>query len=88
MQDLIIYTLKLLDFFKYRKVTPIYLCINYFTRWPEALPIPDMTAPTVEQAFVSGGISHFGVPSTITTDRGHQFESALWQQLMQLLECK
>ena len=27
----------------------------------------------------------YGVPSTITTDRGQQFESALWTQLMHLL---
>ena len=33
-------------------------------------------------------ISCFGVPSTVTTDRGRQFESALWNQLVQLLGCK
>ena len=37
------------------------------------------------QAFVSGWISCFGVPSTITTDRGQQFELSLWKHLMRLL---
>ena len=66
----------------------ILTCMDRFTRWPEAHPIPDMTATTVAQAFVHIWISRFGVPSTVTTDRGRQFESALWLSLMQLLGCK
>ena len=37
------------------------------------------------QAFINGWVSRFGVPSTITTDRGQQFESTLCKRLMQLL---
>ena len=36
-------------------------------------------------AFMSGWISRFSTPSTITTDRGSQFESSLWHSLMHLL---
>ena len=50
--------------------------------------MPDMTARTVAQTFVNTWIARFGVPSTVTTDRGQQFESALWSSLMQLLGCK
>ena len=68
--------------------TYLLTCINRFTRWPEVVPIVDITAATVAQALVTGWISRFGVSSTITIDCGRQFESSLWQQLMQLLGTK
>lgn len=44
---------------------------RFNTRWPETIPVTQ--AVTVAQAFINGWILHFGVSSTITTDRGQQF---------------
>lgn len=45
-------------------------------------------AETVARAFISRWISRFSIPSTVTTNHGSQFESALWTQLMHLLGSK
>ena len=55
-------------------------CVDRFSRWPIAVPIADMQASTVVQAFIDQWIASFGVPATLTTDRGAQFESRLFSE--------
>ncbi|XP_014234594.1 uncharacterized protein LOC106657525 [Trichogramma pretiosum] len=55
--------------------------IDRYTRWPQAIPLTDITAPTVAKALFTGWISLFGTPLTITTDQGDQFESKLLAEL-------
>lgn len=62
--------------------------IDRFTRWPEATSIADISAYTITRAFYSTWIAHFGAPALITTDRGSQFESAIFQALTQLIGAK
>ena len=58
--------------------------VDRFTRWPIAIPMSDITAESVVDAFSHGWVQHFGIPSTITTDRGSQFSSDVFTQLNRL----
>ena len=56
--------------------------VDRFRRWCEAIPIQHSDAL---KAFLQHWISRFDVPTTVTTDRGQQFESTLLNSLFCLL---
>jgi transposase InsO family protein len=60
--------------------------VDHFSKWAEAIPLSNHTAPTVAKALVTHVFSHFGVPQQLLTDRGPEFESQLFLELMRLLE--
>ncbi|GFW94236.1 transposon Tf2-11 polyprotein [Trichonephila clavipes] len=51
--------------------------IDRFSRWREAIPIPDMQAKTIFRAIFDACISRFGCPSVITSDQGTQMRSSM-----------
>ncbi|UYV77613.1 transposition [Cordylochernes scorpioides] len=65
--------------------THILTAIDRYSKWPEAFPISDKTAISVAKAFFRGWISRYGVPATITTDQGREFESHLFKDLTSLI---
>ena len=54
---------------------PLLTLIDRFRRWPVAVPIQDITADTIVDAFSHNWVSLYRVPEVITTDRGSQFTS-------------
>ena len=58
---------------------------DYFTKWVEAYPMPNMEAKTVAELFVNQFIARFGVPDILHTDQGRNFESLLMKETCQLL---
>jgi transposase InsO family protein len=51
----------------------------------EAIPLVETSATACAKALTFSWISHFGVPETITSNRGLQFTSNLWSQLRSML---
>jgi hypothetical protein len=65
--------------------TYLFTIIDRTSRWPEAIPLASITAADCARALFAGWISQFGVPASITSDRGAKFTSALWAGLCSLL---
>jgi hypothetical protein len=63
----------------------IFTIIDRTSKWMEAIPLSDTSAAACAKALTFTWISHFGVPETITSDRGPQFTSNLWFKLYEML---
>ena len=59
--------------------------VDRFTRWPDAIPLSDISALKCGRAFLYHWVSRYGVPTTLTSDRGRQFVSELWRKTAALL---
>ena len=59
--------------------------INRTTHWPEAVPLSSISTESCVRAFISTWVSSFGVPSTLTSERGAQFTSSVWARVCRIL---
>ncbi|KRZ18010.1 Transposon Ty3-G Gag-Pol polyprotein [Trichinella zimbabwensis] len=64
--------------------THLFIIMDRFTRWPEAIPLSDTSSMSCAWAFIAHWIARYGIPINISSDRGAQF-SALWTALAQLI---
>ena len=58
---------------------------DYFTKWTEALPMPNMEACTVAKILVEEVLCRMGIPQKIHSDQGRQFESNLFLEMCKIL---
>ncbi|GFX40081.1 hypothetical protein TNCV_4317171 [Trichonephila clavipes] len=63
----------------------ILVVMDYFTKWPEAYPIPDLEASTVAEVLVQHWISRFGVPLQLHSDQGRNFDPGVCKRLCEIL---
>jgi len=57
-----------------------------FSRWAEAFPVGNHTAPTVARVLVERLFTRFGVPKRILTDLGAEFQVQLFTELCKRFE--
>ncbi|GBN32937.1 Retrovirus-related Pol polyprotein from transposon 412 [Araneus ventricosus] len=63
----------------------VLVLLDYFTKWPEAIPIPDQGISTVAEELVRTWTSRYGVPMILHSDQGINFNSVLFTELCELL---
>jgi hypothetical protein len=57
--------------------------VDHFTRWLEAIPISNTSAESCASVFLSSWVARYGVPVNLISDQGPQFESALFNSVLQ-----
>ena len=62
--------------------------MDRFSRWLEAVPLKTITAEKCARAFYERWICYYGVPDYVITDQGSQFESALFNHMLGILDIK
>ena len=65
--------------------THLLTIVDRFSRWPEAVPLNDISTVACARALIYHWISRFGIPMDMSSDQGSQFTSQLWSSVAKLL---
>ena len=65
--------------------TFVFTMIDRTSRWAEAVPLSSTSAADCAASLCTAWVCRFGVPDSLTSDRGPQFTSAVWAALCGLL---
>ncbi|KAG1168563.1 hypothetical protein G6F70_008830 [Rhizopus microsporus] len=66
----------------------ILTAVDYLTRWPMAMAVPDITEGTTVKFYYQAIISQHGVPNYILTDRGSNFVSHYTKAVLKQFGCR
>lgn len=61
---------------------------DYFSKWMEAIPLPNQEASTVANHLIDEVFMRYSVPEQLHSDQGRQFESQLIAEVCKLLHIK
>ena len=59
-----------------------------FTKWVEAYPLRNQRAVTCASVFVKNWVCRYGVPESIHSDQGRNFESNVFKEMCKLLQMR
>ena len=66
----------------------ILVAANYFTKWSEAYPLPNMEAVTVAAALTNEMFFRFSPPEALHSDQGRQFDGHLIKEICRILQIR
>ena len=64
----------------------IVVIMDCYTKWTEAIAMPDQEASTIATAFVNNFVTRFGVPLLLLSDGGTNCDSKLFGEVCKLLQ--
>ena len=64
----------------------ILACIDVFTKWVEAFPIPNKEASVVARVLVEQVFCRYGTPLSLLSDQGNEVDSSIMREVCQLLQ--